>query len=131
MTALDPAPKKEPMQVDAKRSLQPISGLVGETHAPLDRVTSAFQLTPLKEQGLTDACTVGQDTSHLVENLASISDSFARASHSGTSTKSPEKEDASIEVYSAPISASVRDIVASKEEQGLMISGLEEVDFLK
>ena len=34
-------------------------------------------------------------------------------------------------IFSAPISASVKDIVASKEEEGLMLSGLEEVGYFQ
>ena len=145
VTALNPAPGnalKE--QVDAKRSLedQPsLSGLIVESCDPtvnlmtietsgasLDKATPVFHLTPLVEQpALPDSGTVGQETSELEENVGSLpnhsaQDATTTSQIESINNKSPQKG-----VFSAPISASVRDIVASKEEEGLMISGLEEV----
>ena len=149
VTALNPVPEKT-SKVDAKKSQEelqswshslssqmmessdqqnhPVTNLTAvETSAPLDKVTPAFHLTPLVEPALpaSDAGTVGQESSRLENNLAVQPDHSAQAQGATTISNSPEKGAGG--VYSAPISASVRDIVASKEEQGLMISGLEEV----
>ena len=105
---------------------------------PLDKVTSTIHLTPLLESALPDTSTVCQETSNLEENLAPLPSQSAQvveraATYQGATTattnSSPEKGASG--VFSAPISASVRDIVASKEEEGLMISGLEEVNSLR
>ena len=95
--------------------------------APLDKVTSAtFHLTPLVEPALPPhTVAVGQETSLPADHSAQDVQRAAATESATTMRSSPEKGVSG--VYSAPISASVRDIVASKEEQGLMISGLEEV----
>ena len=147
MAALNPATGKAlKEQVDAKRSLEDqqchsLSGLLAESCDPtanlmtietsgasLDKATPVFHLTPLVEQpALPDSGTVGQETSELEENVGSlpnhsVQDTTTTSQIESINNKSPQKG-----VFSAPISASVRDIVASKEEEGLMISGLEEV----
>ena len=106
----------------------PVTNLAaGETPAPLDKVTSAtFHLTPLVEHALPPhTVAVGQETSLPADHSAQDVQRAAATESATTMRSSPEKGVSG--VYSAPISASVRDIVASKEEQGLMISGLEEV----
>ena len=147
VTALNPAPEKTP-KVDPKKSQEELQSwghsLSGqmvessdqqnhpfthvtavETPTPLNIVTPDFCLTPLVEPVLSGTGTVCQETSKLEENHAVQPDHSAQAQGATTISNSPEKGAGG--VYSAPISASVRDIVASKEEQGLMISGLEEV----
>ena len=153
MTALNPAPRKtstgsEQKQEEPQSWSDSLSGLLAETcdqqnrpvanlvtaDTPLDKVTSTFHLTPLPESALPDNSTVCQETSNLEENLAPLPDQSqsaqeverAATSQGATLSNSPEKGASG--VFSAPISASVRDIVASKEEEGLMISGLEEVN---
>ena len=154
MTALNPAPRKtstgsEQKQEEPQSWSDSLSGLLlAETcdqqsrpvanlmtvDTPLDKVTSTFHLTPLPESALPDTSRACRETSNLEENLAPLPDQSpsaqeverAATSQGATLSNSPEK--GACGVFSAPISASVRDIVASKEEEGLMISGLEEVN---
>ena len=153
MTALNPAPRKtstgcEQVLEEPQSWSDSLTGLLAETcdqqnrpvanlmtvDPPLDKVTSTFHLTPLLECALPDTSTACQETSNLEENLAPLPDQSqsaqeverAATSQGATFSNSPKKGASS--VFSAPISASVRDIVASKEEEGLMISGLEEVN---
>ena len=153
VTALNPAPRKtskeaeevgSKSQADLQSWSHSLSGLMAESgdeenrpvvnlmtaDASSDKVTSSFQLTRLAESALPDSSTVCQEISNLEENLAPLPDHSAQGvQRSATISSSPEK--GAIGVYSAPISASVRDIVASKEEEGLMISGLEEVNLMR
>ena len=153
VTALNPAPNKT-SKVDPKRTQEelqswshsqssqvmessdqqnhPVNNLVElETPTSSDKVAPIFHLTPLVDPGTG---TVGQESSGHEENLVSPPDHSTQdvqraATTQGATTiiSNNSQEKGASGVYSAPISASVRDIVASKEEQGLMISGLEEV----
>ena len=152
VTALNPAPNKT-SKVDPKRTQEelqswshsqssqvmessdqqnhPVNNLVElETPTSSDKVAPIFHLTPLVDPGIS---TVGQESSGHEENMVSPPDHStqdvqrAATTQGATTTISNSLEEGASGVYSAPISASVRDIVASKEEQGLMISELEEV----
>merc|ERR1719370_298615 len=112
------------------------SSKVAETSASLVSETPAFQITPLVELSQPEPRSAGQDATNPEGYLTSTNNtsSFGEEALRGVSSQAVSQggcqESGEKEIFSAPISASVKDIVASKEEEGLMLSGLEEASGL-
>ena len=147
MNALSPAPTKsstgqqlwdQPFTGDLTQlsgQVEPaFSTKVAETSASLVSETPAFQITPLVELSQPEP---RQDATNLeshstsTNNTSSFGEEALRAVSSQAVSQGVCQESGEKEIFSAPISASVKDIVASKEEEGLMLSGLEEVGYFQ
>ena len=148
MNAVSPAPTKsstgqqlwdQPFSGDLTQlsgQVEPVfSTKVAETSVPLVSETPAFQITPLVELELSqpEPRSAGQDAPYLeghstsTNNTSGFSEEAWRGVSSQAVSQGGFQESGEKAIFSAPISASVKDIVASKEEEGLMLSGLEEV----
>merc|ERR1719209_1421229 len=143
VNALSPAPSKsstgqqlwdQPFTGDLTQlsgQVEPVfSTKVAETSASLVSETPAFQITPLVELSQPEPRSAGQDATNLEGLSTNNTSSFDEEAWRGVSSQAVSQggcqESGEKEIFSAPISASVKDIVASKEEEGLMLSGLEE-----
>ena len=150
MNALSPAPSKsstgqqlwdQPFTGDLTQlsgQVEPVfSSKVAETSASLVSETPAFQITPLVELSQPEPRSAGQDATNpeghstLTNSTSSFGEEALRAVSSQAVSQGVCQESGEKEIFSAPISASVKDIVASKEEEGLMLSGLEEVGYFQ
>ena len=148
MNALSPAPTKsstgqqlwdQPFSGDLTQlggQVEPaFSTKVAETSASLVSETPAFQITPLVELSQPEPRSAGQDATNLEGLSTNNTSSFDEEAWRGVSSQAVSQggcqESGEKEIFSAPISASVKDIVASKEEEGLMLSGLEEVGYFQ
>ena len=148
MNALSPAPTNsstgqqlwdQPFSGDLTQLGGPVepvfSSKAAETSASLVSETPAFQITPLVELSQPEPRSAGQDATNLeglsTNNTSSFGEEALRAVSSQAVSQGVCQESGEKEIFSAPISASVKDIVASKEEEGLMLSGLEEVGYFQ
>ena len=150
MNALSPAPTKsstgqqlwdQPFSGDLTQlsgQVEPVfSSKVAETSVSLVSETPAFQITPLVELSQPEPRSTGQYAPNLeghltsTKNTSSFGEEAWRGVCSQTVSQGGSQESGEQAIFSAPISASVKDIVASKEEEGLMLSGLEEVGFFQ
>ena len=150
MNALSPAPTKsstgqqlwdQPFSGDLTQlggQVEPaLSAKIAETSVSLVSETPAFQITPLVELSQPEPHSTGQDATNLEGHLTSTNNtsSFGEEAWRGVGNQAVSQggfqESGEKAIFSAPISASVKDIVASKEEEGLMLSGLEEVGYFQ
>ena len=150
VNAVSPAPTKsstgqqlwdQPFSGDLTQlsgQVEPVfSSKVAETSVSLVSETPAFQITPLVELSQPEPHSTGQDATNLEGHLTSTNNtsSFGEEAWRGVGIQAVSQggfqESGEKAIFSAPISASVKDIVASKEEEGLMLSGLEEVGFFQ